>query len=80
VAHTCNSSYSGGRDQEDCCAKPVQGRWFARSYLEKNQQQQQQKNKAGGVAEMEECLPSKLRPSVQTLVLPKKKLKIKYSI
>jgi hypothetical protein len=24
VAHTCNPSYSGGRDQEDCCSKPAQ--------------------------------------------------------
>jgi hypothetical protein len=23
-AHTCNPSYSGGRDQEDCSSKPVQ--------------------------------------------------------
>jgi hypothetical protein len=23
VAHTCNPSYSGGRDQEDCGSKPV---------------------------------------------------------
>jgi hypothetical protein len=26
VAHTCNSSYSGGRDQKDCGSKPVQGK------------------------------------------------------
>jgi hypothetical protein len=24
VAHTCNPSYSGGRDQEDCGSKPAQ--------------------------------------------------------
>jgi hypothetical protein len=23
VAHTCNTSYSGDRDQEDCCSKQV---------------------------------------------------------
>jgi hypothetical protein len=23
VAHTCNPSYSGGRDQEDCGSKPA---------------------------------------------------------
>jgi hypothetical protein len=25
VAHTCNPSYSGGRDQEDCDSKPADG-------------------------------------------------------
>jgi hypothetical protein len=25
VAHNCNPSYSGGRDQEDCSLKPVPG-------------------------------------------------------
>jgi hypothetical protein len=25
VAHACNPSYSGGRDQEDCSLKPAQG-------------------------------------------------------
>jgi hypothetical protein len=24
MAHACNSSYSGGRDQEDCSLKPAQ--------------------------------------------------------
>jgi hypothetical protein len=24
VAHTCDPSYLGGRDQEDCCLKPAQ--------------------------------------------------------
>jgi hypothetical protein len=24
VAHACNPSYLRGRDQEDCCSKPVQ--------------------------------------------------------
>jgi hypothetical protein len=36
VAHTCNPSYSGGRNQEDCGSKAA---WtkkkFARPYLEK---------------------------------------------
>jgi hypothetical protein len=31
VAHTCNPSYSGGRDQEDCSLKPAQANT---SYLE----------------------------------------------
>jgi hypothetical protein len=26
VAHTCNSSYSGGRDQEDCGSKPARAK------------------------------------------------------
>jgi hypothetical protein len=26
VADTCNLSYSGGRDQEDCGSKPVLGK------------------------------------------------------
>jgi hypothetical protein len=34
VAHACNSSYSGGRDQEDLCLKPAQGN-SSRPYLEK---------------------------------------------
>jgi hypothetical protein len=49
AAHTCNSSYSGGRDQEDQCSKPV---WEnnsrdPRPYLEKKQSQE----RAGGVAQ-----------------------------
>jgi hypothetical protein len=31
VTHTCNPSYSGGRDKEDCSSKPAQ----ARTYLGK---------------------------------------------
>jgi hypothetical protein len=26
VAHACNLSYSGGRDQEDHCLKPASGK------------------------------------------------------
>jgi hypothetical protein len=33
VAHTCNPSYSGGRDQEDCSSKPPQAKSLARPYL-----------------------------------------------
>jgi hypothetical protein len=36
VAHTCNSSYSGGRDQEDHGSKPAQENSSARPYLEKS--------------------------------------------
>jgi hypothetical protein len=35
VAHACNPSYSGGRDQEDCGSKPVQANSSTRHYLEK---------------------------------------------
>jgi hypothetical protein len=35
VAHTCNPSYSAGRDQEDRGSKLALGKWFARPYLEK---------------------------------------------
>jgi hypothetical protein len=35
IAHTCNPSYSGGRDQEDHGSKPSLGKLSARPYLEK---------------------------------------------
>jgi hypothetical protein len=35
VAHTCNPSYSGGRDQEDCISKPAQANSLQDPYLEK---------------------------------------------
>jgi hypothetical protein len=35
VVHTCNPSYSGGRDQEDHGLKPAQSKQFVRPYLEK---------------------------------------------
>jgi hypothetical protein len=35
VAHACNPSYSGGRDQEDCGSKPPWANSSARPYLEK---------------------------------------------
>jgi hypothetical protein len=35
VAHACNPSYSGGRDQEDLSSKPAQGNSSVRPYLEK---------------------------------------------
>jgi hypothetical protein len=35
VAHSCNPSYSGGRDQEDLSLKPPLGKQFARPYLKK---------------------------------------------
>jgi hypothetical protein len=35
VAHVCNPSYSGGRDQEDCGLKSAQANSSRRPYLEK---------------------------------------------
>jgi hypothetical protein len=35
VAHACNPSYSGGRDQEDYSSKPAQANSSSRPYLEK---------------------------------------------
>jgi hypothetical protein len=35
VAHTCNPSYSGGRDQEDHGCKPAWEKLLLRPYLEK---------------------------------------------
>jgi hypothetical protein len=35
AAHTCNPSYSGGRDQEDLGSKPVWANGFERPYLKK---------------------------------------------
>jgi hypothetical protein len=45
VAHACNPSYSGSRDQEDHGSKPA----WTRPYLEKTLH----KNKTGGVAQGE---------------------------
>jgi hypothetical protein len=48
VAHACNPSYSGGRDQEDCGLKPVQ----ANSSQDPVSKKPSQK-RAGGVAQGE---------------------------
>jgi hypothetical protein len=34
VAHTCNPSYSGGSDQEDCGLKPVPGKHKIKGLIE----------------------------------------------
>jgi hypothetical protein len=39
VAHTCNPSYSGGREQEDCGLKPAWENSLPRPYLEKTHQE-----------------------------------------
>jgi hypothetical protein len=36
MAHACNPSYSGGRDQEDLCSKPAWANNSMSPYLEKN--------------------------------------------
>jgi hypothetical protein len=47
VAHACNPSYSGDRDQEDCSSKPAWANSFVRFYLKKTLC----KKRAGGVAQ-----------------------------
>jgi hypothetical protein len=46
VAHSCNLSYSGSRNQEDCGLRPVQAE-FIRPYLQKAHY----KKRAGRVAQ-----------------------------
>jgi hypothetical protein len=36
MAHACNPSYSGGRDQEDCSSKPAQANSSQDPILKKN--------------------------------------------
>jgi hypothetical protein len=45
MAHACNPSYSGGRDQEDHSAKPAQGNNLRDPILNPTQK------RAGGVAQ-----------------------------
>jgi hypothetical protein len=47
VAHTCNPSYSGGRDQEDRSWKPAWANISVRPYIKKTLH----KKRAGGVAQ-----------------------------
>jgi hypothetical protein len=49
VAHACNSSYSGGKDQEDLGSKPAQANNSMSTYLKKTLH----KNRAGGVVQGE---------------------------
>jgi hypothetical protein len=49
VAHACNPSYSGGRDQEDCDLKPAQENSSARPYLQKKPSQKGDGRVAQGV-------------------------------
>jgi hypothetical protein len=48
VAHTCNPSYSGGRDQEDRSSKPAQENGSTRPYVENTHH----KNRTVGVAKV----------------------------
>jgi hypothetical protein len=48
VAHACNTSYSGGRDQEDHGSKPAWANSSTRPYLIKKTHH---KKRAGGVAQ-----------------------------
>jgi hypothetical protein len=66
VAHACNSSYSRGRDQEDCGSKPAWANSL-RLYLEKTQH-----TKKGLVEWLKRC-----SHGVQISVLKKKKKKIR---
>jgi hypothetical protein len=49
VAHACNPSYSGGRDQEDFSSKPAQ----ANSWPQDPKLKNPYKNRASGVAQGE---------------------------
>jgi hypothetical protein len=48
VAHACNSSYSGGRDQEELSSNPAGANSSARPYLKKKKNH---KKRTGGVAQ-----------------------------
>jgi hypothetical protein len=58
VAHTCNHSYSGGRDQEDCSLRSAQAKLTPI---------QKKIKRVGEVAQVVECLLESMRTS------PKKK-------
>jgi hypothetical protein len=68
VAHTCNPSYSRGRDQEDHGSNPAPSKEFSRPYL-KNLSQK----RSGGVAQV---VGRKFKPQYQK----KKKKKIYIAI
>jgi hypothetical protein len=54
MAHTCNPSYSGSRDQEDHGSKPAQ----ANSSTDPISKTPNLKKRAGGVAQVVDCLPT----------------------
>jgi hypothetical protein len=55
VAHACNPSYLGGRDQENCGLKPAPGKLVQETVSQKNPTQ----NRPSRVAQVVELLPSK---------------------
>jgi hypothetical protein len=63
VAHNCNPSYSGGRDQEDHSSKPAQANSFGDPISQRNPSQK----RASGVAQVIEFLPSKHEALSSTL-------------
>jgi hypothetical protein len=69
--HTCNPSYSGGRDQEDRGSKLAPNKQFMRPYLEKNPLQK----RAGEVAQVIEHLLSKRRALSSTSSTDPQKIK-----
>jgi hypothetical protein len=72
VGHTCNSSYSGGRDQEDCSWKPAQ-EIVPRPYLEKSLHKNKDCEVAQGVGtEFKNQHPS--QPSKQEYKMKSKNL------
>jgi hypothetical protein len=62
VAHTCNPSYSGDRDQEDHGSKP----YWANSLQDPISKNPSQNNRAGGVAQapVPEKKKQKTRPKL----------------
>jgi hypothetical protein len=72
VAHACNPSYSGGRDQEECGSKPL-GQTIHKTLSQKYPTQ----NRAGRVAQVVEHHLASMRPCIQTPVPTKKKKKKK---
>jgi hypothetical protein len=75
VAHTCNPGYSGCRDLEDQCFKPVQ---VNREILSRKYATQK---RAGGMAYVLERLPNKHMAVISTpLTAPQKKKKKKKSL
>jgi hypothetical protein len=70
VSYACNPSYSGGRDQEDCCLKPAQENSSPELIL-KNPSQK----RACGMAQVVDCLPSRHEALGTNPITAKKKKK-----
>jgi hypothetical protein len=61
VAHTCNPSYSGGRDHEDHSSKPGRTKFLQDPFLKKKKPTQK---RAGGVAQSIGPVPKKYKVQV----------------